>query len=118
MALSCLCWRRVFAARQRYPLDSPSPPHPPPPAHTLPPAHPTHTRSELLRDPSVKFVGYRHPHPLENDILLRVQTSAGVSTTAALSGAAKRLEGEFRVMSTQLVDELRKVEEERQRLDG
>jgi len=31
---------------------------------------------QLLRDPDVIFVGYRHPHPIEHHILLRVQTSS------------------------------------------
>lgn len=32
-------------------------------------------RMQLLRDPDVIFVGYRHPHPIEHHIMLRVQTS-------------------------------------------
>jgi len=30
-----------------------------------------------LRDSNVKFAGYKVPHPLENDILLKVQAHSG-----------------------------------------
>lgn len=36
-------------------------------------------RMQLLRDPNVIFVGYRHPHPIEHHILLRVQTVHSVN---------------------------------------
>lgn len=32
-------------------------------------------RMQLLRDPNVLFVGYRHPHPIKHHILLTVQTA-------------------------------------------
>lgn len=32
-------------------------------------------RMQLLQDPDVIFVGYKHPHPYEHHILLRVQTT-------------------------------------------
>ena len=47
---------------------------------------------ELLRDPRVKFSGYKHPHPLDNDIIIRVQTSAGCPPAAAFINAANNLE--------------------------
>lgn len=31
--------------------------------------------SQLLRDNKVRFAGYQHPHPLENDILVKIQAS-------------------------------------------
>ena len=34
-------------------------------------------RLQLLRDRSVKFAGYRKPHPLENRIELKCQTNVG-----------------------------------------
>jgi DNA-directed RNA polymerase II subunit RPB11 len=52
----------------------------------------------------VRFAGYKHPHPLENDILVKVQTSQGSQPTAVLAECAKRLEGTF----TLLQDEYRK----------
>ena len=63
---------------------------------------------ELLRDPAVKFAGYKHPHPLENDIIVRVQSAVTVSVTGSLSSAAKRLEDEFRVIATAFNDEVAK----------
>lgn len=33
-------------------------------------------RMQLLRDPSVVFVGYKHPHPIEHYIELRVRTAS------------------------------------------
>lgn len=47
----------------------------------------------------MRFAGYKHPHPLENDILVKVQTAAGASTTAALSAAAARLEAELGLLA-------------------
>ena len=57
-------------------------------------------RRELLRDPHVKFAGYKHPHPLDNDIIVRVQTAPGLHPTQALKQASKRLEDEYRVMAS------------------
>lgn len=71
---------------------------------------------ELLRDSRVKFVGYKHPHPLDNDILLRIQTAQGTAPTQALATAASRLEGEFRLMATQFASEVRRVQAEREQL--
>jgi len=53
-------------------------------ARVCPPAD-THTRcscSQLLRDEKVKFAGYQHPHPLENDILVKIQASTNPSHKA------------------------------------
>lgn len=33
-------------------------------------------RMQLMRDPDVVFVGYKHPHPIKHHILIRVQTSS------------------------------------------
>lgn len=54
-------------------------------------------RMELLRDPGVRFAGYKHPHPLENDIVVKVQTVSSTlhSPTDALKASAKRLEDVF-----------------------
>lgn len=37
---------------------------------------------QLLRDRKVKFAGYQHPHPLENDILVKIQASADAASDA------------------------------------
>ena len=87
----------------------------PPPAR----AHPTPllprllaSRRELLRDPRVKFSGYKHPHPLDNDIIFRVQTGPGVVPSAAFISAANHLEQEFRALQGRLAEELRRVRDE------
>lgn len=53
-------------------------------------------RMELLRDPMVKFVGYKHPHPLDNDIIIRVQSTVTVTPVTSLARSAARLEDELR----------------------
>ena len=69
-------------------------------------------RRELLRDPRVKFAGYKHPHPLDNDIIIRVQTGAGCPPATAFVDAAEHLELEFRVMQAKFADEVRRLREE------
>jgi hypothetical protein len=87
-------------------------------AHTNTPPLPIPRRRcrELLRDPRVKFCGYKHPHPLDNDILLRVQTVPGVTPAQALLGAATRLRSEAALIKTKFDDEMRRVAEEKARL--
>ena len=72
-------------------LPPPSEPHSPPP---LPPHAPPRARPlprELLRDPTVKFAGYKHPHPLENDIQLKVQAHPGTTPNEVVISALTRL---------------------------
>ena len=57
-------------------------------------------RMELLRDPAVRFAGYKHPHPLENDIVVKVQAAPGSTPNAVVEAALRRLETEFTVMQT------------------
>ena len=33
-------------------------------------------RCQLLKDPNVLFAGYKNPHPLENKVILRIQTTS------------------------------------------
>ena len=85
------------------------PPLPPPPTRLFP--FFAHPRRELLRDPRVKFSGYKHPHPLDNDIVIRVQTR-GCRPTEAFQDAAGHLEAEFRTLQTKFADEVRRLREE------
>lgn len=57
-------------------------------------------RMELLRDPGVRFAGYKHPHPLENDIVVKVQAAPGSTPNGVVEAALRRLETEFTVMQT------------------
>ena len=53
-------------------------------------------RDQLLKDPRVLFAGYRITHPLENSIMLRVQTTTGFSPhqafTEAINGISRELD--------------------------
>ena len=64
-----------------------------------------------MRDPRVKFAGYKHPHPLDNDILIRVQSAPGVHPTQSFGDAAARLEDEFRLISTKFDADITKHRE-------
>jgi len=50
--------------------------------------------------------------------LLRIQTAQGTAPTQALSAAAKRLEDEFRLVSSKFSDEVKRMEAEQQELNG
>lgn len=54
-------------------------------------------RMQLLRDPVVRFAGYRIPHPLEKDIevLIQVKETTADKPLAALERSLKELHTEF-----------------------
>ncbi|OQR84946.1 DNA-directed RNA polymerase II subunit J [Achlya hypogyna] len=52
-------------------------------------------RMQLLRDPNVTFAGYMHPHPLINDIKVRIQTNNNSSPIEALGNCLDDLSTEF-----------------------
>lgn len=64
----------------------------------------------------MRFIGYKHPHPLENDILVKVQTDPASTPVAALQNGAKRLEGEFRELLDRFNEEVRRVEAEQEEI--
>ena len=45
----------------------------------------------LLRNPEVRFVAYRKPHPLENKIEIKIQTSDNTTPIKAFREALKNL---------------------------
>jgi DNA-directed RNA polymerase II subunit RPB11 len=52
-------------------------------------------RMQLLRDPSVRFAGYQHPHPLVHYLDMKIQTnSSTVAPAEVLSNAIEDLGGE------------------------
>lgn len=53
-----------------------------------------------------------HPHPLENDIVVRIQTAPGETPAQAFIGAARRLEDEFRVLRGEFGKEVTRMREE------
>jgi len=72
-------------------------------------------RMELLRDPAVRFAGYKHPHPLDNDIVLKVQSAPGATPNQVLESSFKRLESEFTALQQSFraqVIQLKKQEEQ------
>jgi DNA-directed RNA polymerase II subunit RPB11 len=62
-------------------------------------------RLQLLRDPTVRFAGYQHPHPLLNYIDLKIQTdNANQAPTEVLSNAIEDLGSETDHLMTQFLD--------------
>lgn len=62
-------------------------------------------RMQLLRDPSVRFAGYYHPHPLVHHINLKIQTNnATVAPVEVLSSAIEDLSNETDHLITQFQD--------------
>ena len=45
----------------------------------------------LLRNPKIRFVAYRKPHPLENKIEIKIQTNGKITPLNALREALKNL---------------------------
>eukprot|EP01057_Protomagalhaensia_wolfi_P004716 Protomagalhaensia_wolfi_Nauph_80__4715@NODE_488_length_2443_cov_89_556156_g173_i1_p4_GENE_NODE_488_length_2443_cov_89_556156_g173_i1NODE_488_length_2443_cov_89_556156_g173_i1_p4_ORF_typecomplete_len120_score10_16RNA_pol_L_2/PF13656_6/1_4e22_NODE_488_length_2443_cov_89_556156_g173_i112221581 len=58
-------------------------------------------RSQILRDPSAVFAGYRNPHPLEPFIEIRVQSSAKNNPYAITHNALQALNGEVQSLHQQ-----------------
>ncbi|KAI6204928.1 DNA-directed RNA polymerase II subunit RPB11 [Aphelenchoides besseyi] len=54
--------------------------------------------TQLLKDQRVLFAGYRNPHPLENKIILRVQTTAETTPSDALATAITDLMAELSLL--------------------
>mmetsp|Transcript_19642 Transcript_19642/g.75373 ORF Transcript_19642/g.75373 Transcript_19642/m.75373 type:complete len:123 (-) Transcript_19642:34-402(-) len=52
-------------------------------------------RMQLLRDPKVVFAGYKIPHPLENRLIVKVQTTEDSSPVDAMAGAIRDLHKEL-----------------------
>jgi len=60
-------------------------------------------RMQLLRDPSVRFAGYIHPHPLVHYLDLKIQTnSSTVAPVEVLSSAIEDLANETDHLITQV----------------
>lgn len=72
-------------------------------------------RMQLLRDPSVKFAGYYHPHPLVHFLNFKIQTnSSTVAPVEVLSSAIEDLSNEtdhLITAFTEAVDDWKKENE-------
>mmetsp|Transcript_20800 Transcript_20800/g.28916 ORF Transcript_20800/g.28916 Transcript_20800/m.28916 type:complete len:124 (+) Transcript_20800:133-504(+) len=64
-------------------------------------------RMQLLRDPSVRFAGYYHPHPLVHYLDLKIQTTtSNVAPVEVLSSAIEDLSNEADHLITQVSDSI------------
>jgi DNA-directed RNA polymerase II subunit RPB11 len=76
-------------------------------------------RLQLLRDPTVRFAGYQHPHPLLNYINLRIQTnSSNVAPAEVLTNAIEDLGSETDHLMTQFQDAIEKWRKENEDVLG
>lgn len=76
-------------------------------------------RMQLLRDPTVRFAGYQHPHPLLNYIQMRVQTnSSNIAPAEALSNAIEDLGSETDHLTTQVLEAIDKWRKEHEDVLG
>ena len=60
----------------------------------------------LLRNPKVRYVAYRKPHPLEDKIEIKIQTNGDISPLNALREALKNLNDDIDDCLEQLNDEM------------
>ncbi|KAG8525387.1 uncharacterized protein KY384_009031 [Bacidia gigantensis] len=67
--------------------------------------------SRLLQSPHVTFSGYKVPHPLIAQFILRIQTDGTLTPRQALNQASKDLIADFQVLSREFTKEweLRKM---------
>lgn len=66
-------------------------------------------RLQLLRNPDVRFSGYRIPHPLVHYVELKIQTSSGnVTPTEVLSAAIEDLSNEFDFLESAAAEAIEK----------
>jgi DNA-directed RNA polymerase II subunit RPB11 len=68
-------------------------------------------RHQLLKDPNVLFAGYKNPHPLENRILLRIQTTSDYTPQDALMNAITDLISELSLFEERFKDAVRDKQE-------
>ncbi|KAI9218893.1 DNA-directed RNA polymerase II 13.6 kDa polypeptide [Blastocladiella britannica] len=63
----------------------------------------------LLRDEDVLFAGYKHPHPLEYHIVLKLQTSTHIKPIDALKRSIERLILELATLKERFMAEVARV---------
>ena len=66
-------------------------------------------RHALLRDPEVKFAGYRMMHPLVHTLEVKVQTQPGGDPLRAFVGALDSLQVEFETLENRFKDLTRRT---------
>lgn len=69
-------------------------------------------RMQLIRDPDVTYCAYKHPHPIQHHIILRVQTSTKPKNggtylpTDAMRTALQDLGAEVSTLTEQLKSQM------------
>ena len=66
--------------------------------------------SQLLLDPSILFAGYKVPHPLETDVILKIQTDERSNPADALKRACTLLIQQTLEVKRQFSEQARNVE--------
>ena len=66
--------------------------------------------SQLLLDPSVLFAGYKVPHPLENDIVIKIQTDDRSNPADALKRACVSLITQTLNIKQQFMDQAKNID--------
>ena len=66
----------------------------------------------------MRFAGYKHPHPLENDILLKVQAAPGSTTAGVLDGAMRRLETELALLQNSFREQVASIKLREEQIGG
>ena len=59
-------------------------------------------RCQLLRNPCVRFAGYRLPHPLKYELHVRVQTDGSITPAQAVDAALGELDAQLDKLETEL----------------
>ncbi|KAK8869842.1 hypothetical protein IAR55_000410 [Kwoniella newhampshirensis] len=67
-------------------------------------------RAQLLLDPTVLFAGYKVPHPLENDIIIKIQTDERSNPADALKRACHLLIRQTVHVKQQFMDQAKNIE--------
>lgn len=65
---------------------------------------------QLLLDPTVLFAGYQVPHPLENDIIIKIQTDERSNPADAFKRACQQLINQTLRIKQQFVDQAKNIE--------
>ena len=71
-------------------------------------------RYQLLQDPDVKFAGYKKPHPLEEDIEIKVQTSGQIAPPDAILKGCRQLNVTLSKLAEQWREEVARVTAEKE----
>lgn len=66
-------------------------------------------KSQLLKDPNVIFAGYKNPHPLENKIIIIIQTISDYTPIDAINNAFSNLISELSIIENKFKESIKKM---------